>query len=274
MYRFILIAGLIGALPACKDGVPGQAAVYDAGIEGGADAALEANDDGSPSGCYVGPDCDPASEVCDPTTHECVPYQCNALLPCPSPMVCADQNINAGGGACYPPCDPFAPTGGGCPAGQECRSGRIDGTIGLCVAPGSNALGQPCVDSVVSTDCTPGLWCFKTFSSTSICAEPCDYWGDEKLCSNSALRCHPDLVCAPLSSSLSVDIGEPCAGAPNALWGCAPDATHMRGLCVQEANGLVCRAMCRTGLGNGDCEAGESCNPTDYNPILGFCQPG
>jgi hypothetical protein len=272
MYRFILISVLVGLLPACKDAVPGDAPVDDAGTEGGADAAEEASNDGASTGCYVGADCDPTSEVCDPITHECVPYQCNALLPCPSPMVCADQNANAAGGACYPPCDPFAPVGG-CPTGQECRSGRIDGTIGLCVAPGSNALGQPCVDSVVSTDCTPGLWCFKTFSSTSICAEPCDYWGDEKLCTNGALRCHPDLACAPLASSLSVDIGEPCAGAPNPLWGCAPDATHMRGLCVQEASGLICRAMCRTALGTGDCQAGESCNPTDYNPILGFCQP-
>lgn len=272
MYRFIVIATLIGVLPACQDGVPGNVTQGDSGSDSGAADAAEESSSDAASGCYLGTDCDPASQVCDPATRECVPYQCNALLPCPSPMVCANQNATAGGGACYPPCEPFAPEGGGCPTGQECKAGRIDGTIGLCADPGSNALGQPCVDSAVSTDCMSGLWCFKTFATSFVCAEPCDYWNDQKLCTGN-LRCHPDLACAPLSSALSVGFGEPCAGAPNELWGCAPDATHIRGLCVQEATGLVCRAMCRTALGASDCNAGETCNPTDYNPILGFCQP-
>ncbi len=274
----VLFVASFGSLSGCQDALPGEppgndaASVDGASGQGGGDAASDGASDGSIPGCYVGADCDGASEVCDPTTRECVPYQCNALIACPASMTCADQNPNAAGGACYPSCQPFEPGGGGCPAGQECRAGRIDGSIGLCFTPGTNPLGQPCVDSIVSTDCVPGLWCFKTSSSAFICAEPCDYWGDSKLCTGN-LRCHPDLVCAPLSSALLVAIGEPCGGASNPLSACAADATHIRGLCAQETNGLVCRAMCRTALGNGDCTSGESCNPTPYNPILGFCQP-
>lgn len=232
--------------------------------------------DGTP--CESVEDCQNESmQICDVATKTCQPAQCSLTGDppfCSGDEICLSQlgaviDVAQSGpaiGACYPTCLPGDPTS--CEAGKSCVALGPTQQVGICLAPGSTAIGQPCDGSDVSTGCVEGAICT---GEVATCSKLCDYLTASSGCPVGTY-CSLTNVCRPLDTGDLALVGEPCNSASPELSDCAAQGDAFRGICMKffpSETTLTCERLCRTD--DPTCPGQQTCLPVFSNSTVGVC---
>jgi cysteine-rich repeat protein len=219
-----------------------------------------------------------ATQVCEPDTGTCGPYQCSLTFDppfcdqgevCLSQLFDPDQNVSgAAVGACYRECDPASAAG--CDAGQICRPLGPTQAFGVCVATGAAAIGESCTPRDISTECVAGAVCT---GEPGECARICGFLTPKAGC-DAGRYCALSNLCELPGTGDDAAIGELCDPSSPELVECGIEGDAFRGLCMKfffEDPALTCERLCRTG--DPACPAGEICLGIFSNPVVGVCHP-
>jgi hypothetical protein len=215
-----------------------------------------------------------ATQVCEPDTGTCGPYQCSLTFDppfcdqgevCLSQLFDPDQNVSGAAiGACYRECDPASPAG--CDAGQICRPLGPTQAFGVCVATGAAAIGESCTPRDISTECVAGAVCT---GEPGKCARICHFLTPKAGC-DAGRYCALSNLCELPETGDDAAIGELCHPASPELVECGIEGDAFRGLCMKfffEDPALTCERLCRTG--DPACPNGEICLGIFSNPVVG-----
>ncbi len=203
--------------------------------------------DCTPTPCIDSTDCGNTSTyVCDVDTQTCSVNQCTvSSTDCGtgcsgSDPCCLEQETGTGAGACYEFCDPYdAP----CSGGLVCDNVVYNQGAGICLNPGSAAIGASCTGSDTDTGCASGGICLNS-GGNSTCFEVCDFFGTPTCSGTDA--CYPLGYCdAPIAIN-SAAIGAACGSGSTAGDPCAPNGDGFLGTCQDDGTtAMFCFQLCQ-----------------------------